>query len=74
MSTRQIRTVSLSRELDRFITEKVESGLYVTASEVVRTGLRQLANMEPKRPAVPSRDSRLEVRNLLDRAKAVTTR
>ncbi len=34
--------VSLSRELERFVTEKVESGLYTSNSEVVREALRLL--------------------------------
>jgi antitoxin ParD1/3/4 len=34
--------VSLTPELERWIAEKVESGLYTTASEVVQEGLRLL--------------------------------
>lgn len=34
--------VSLTPELERRISQKVESGLYTTASEVVREGLRLL--------------------------------
>jgi len=34
--------VSLTAELEQFINRKVESGLYQTASEVVRDGLRLL--------------------------------
>ena len=34
--------VSLTAELERFVSEKVESGLYTSASEVVREGLRLL--------------------------------
>jgi hypothetical protein len=34
--------VSLSRELERFVTEKVETGLYTSNSEVVREALRLL--------------------------------
>lgn len=34
--------VSLGRELERFVTEKVESGLYTSNSEVVREALRLL--------------------------------
>ncbi len=41
--------VSLTPELERLISEKVESGLYSTASEVVRAGLRRLfAQDEPR--------------------------
>lgn len=46
MAGRQIRTISLSYELDQFIAGKVASGLYATASEVLRAGLRQLAAHE----------------------------
>lgn len=34
--------VSLTPELDRLVQQKVESGLYQTASEVIREGLRLL--------------------------------
>jgi antitoxin ParD1/3/4 len=34
--------VSLTPKLERFVHEKVESGMYQTASEVVRDGLRLL--------------------------------
>jgi antitoxin ParD1/3/4 len=36
------RNVNLTEELDRFVPEKVESGRYENASEVVRTALRTL--------------------------------
>ena len=32
--------VSLTKELERFVTQKVKSGMYQTASEVVRESLR----------------------------------
>jgi antitoxin ParD1/3/4 len=41
--------VSLTPELERRISEKVESGLYNTASEVVREGLRRLFAEDEKR-------------------------
>ena len=34
--------VSLTKELENFINEQVESGMYFSASEVVREGLRLL--------------------------------
>ena len=34
--------ISLTEELERFISQKVESGLYPSASDVVRDGLRLL--------------------------------
>jgi antitoxin ParD1/3/4 len=38
--------ISLTPELERFVNEKVGSGLYQTASEVVREGLRLLRERE----------------------------
>jgi len=40
------RNVNLTKELDRFVLEKVESGRYENASEVVRTALRTLEREE----------------------------
>lgn len=42
MPRRQIRTVSLSQELNRFVADEVASGHYSTASEVIPAGLRSL--------------------------------
>ena len=41
--------VSLTPELDEFVTERVESGLYASASEVIREGLRLLKEWEEMR-------------------------
>ena len=41
--------ISLTPELERRIAEKVESGLYTTASEVVREGLRLLFSLDESR-------------------------
>ena len=38
--------VSLTPELERFVQDHVKSGMYQTASEVVREGLRLLAERE----------------------------
>ncbi len=38
--------VSLTPELDEFVNEKVQSGLYNSASEVVREGLRLLREQD----------------------------
>jgi antitoxin ParD1/3/4 len=38
--------VSLTPELEKLVTEKVESGLYQSASEVIREGLRLLDNQD----------------------------
>jgi antitoxin ParD1/3/4 len=40
------RNVSLTPELDQFITDKIESGRYENASEVVRSALRHLEREE----------------------------
>jgi antitoxin ParD1/3/4 len=40
------RNVNLTEELDRFVLQKVESGRYENASEVVRTALRTLEREE----------------------------
>ena len=41
--------VSLTPELERFVNEKVQSGLYQTASEVVREALRLLTERDQTR-------------------------
>jgi antitoxin ParD1/3/4 len=38
--------VSLTPELEQYVSKKVESGLYQTASEVIREGLRLLREKE----------------------------
>ena len=43
--------VSLTPELDRFVAEKVESGRYTSASEVVREALRLLEEYDQARTA-----------------------
>ena len=40
------RNINLTSELDRFVLEKVNSGRYGNASEVVRAGLRTLEREE----------------------------
>ena len=40
------RNVSLTAELDRFVAQKVKTGRYENASEVVRAGLRTLEREE----------------------------
>jgi antitoxin ParD1/3/4 len=40
------RNVNLSPELDRFVSTKVEAGLYTNASEVMRAALRLLERDE----------------------------
>jgi len=43
--------VSLTPELEKFVQKKVASGMYQTASEVVREGLRRLDDEERRRRA-----------------------
>ena len=43
--------VSLTPELDKFVTRKVESGRYTSASEVVREALRLLKEHDSARSA-----------------------
>jgi antitoxin ParD1/3/4 len=42
--------VSLTPELEEFVVQKVQSGLYQTASEVVRDGLRLLRERDEFHP------------------------
>ena len=44
--------VSLTPELERLVNEKVESGLYQTASEVVRDALRLLKERDQARESL----------------------
>ena len=53
MSKRVPLSVSLTPELAAFVTGKVDSGRYGSASEVVRTSLRLLEEKEPHSPAPP---------------------
>lgn len=50
MPKRVPMNVSLTAELASFVTEKVASGRYGSASEVVRTSLRLLEEKEPRSP------------------------
>ncbi len=44
--------VSLTKELDQWINQKVESGLYKSSSEVIRDSLRLLRRQEDLREAM----------------------
>ncbi len=53
--------VSLTPELERFVEKEVESGLYNTASEVIRAGLRRLKeDQEARLPKMPQTLDELE--------------
>ena len=51
MAVRTTLNVSLTPELDQFVHDRVASGRYQTASEVVRDGLRLLEHQERDRQA-----------------------
>ena len=57
MTTRKTMNVSLTPELERSVAERVASGRYRTASEVVRAALRLLEKEEKEglRPEPPPR-------------------
>ncbi len=53
--------VSLTPELERFVKREVGNGLYQTASEVIRAGLRRLkADQESRLPELPKTHKELE--------------
>ena len=45
-----IMNVSLTPELEKFVASEVETGLYQTASEVIRAGLRRLKQEKERLP------------------------
>jgi antitoxin ParD1/3/4 len=56
-----IMNVSLTPELEKFVHEEVGNGLYQTASEVVRAGLRRLKeDQEARLPKMPKTRKELE--------------
>jgi len=69
--------ISLTPELAKFVENEVESGLYQTASEVVRAGLRRLKEDQTARlPQAPKTLEELEMQLLqsidrLDRGEGV---
>lgn len=69
--------VSLTPELEKFVQHEVGSGLYQTASEVIRAGLRRLKQDQQERlPAMPRTRDELEAQLLqsmeaLDRGEGV---
>jgi antitoxin ParD1/3/4 len=69
--------ISLTPELAKFVEKEVQSGLYQTASEVVRAGLRRLKEDKAARlPRVPKTLDELETQLLqsierLDRGEGV---
>jgi antitoxin ParD1/3/4 len=55
MANRATLNVSLTPELEQFVTSRVASGRYQSASEVVRQGLRLLQEQEVDRQATLER-------------------
>jgi antitoxin ParD1/3/4 len=51
MAIRTSLNVSLTPELDKFVQQRVATGRYQTASEVIREGLRLLESQERDREA-----------------------
>ena len=68
MASNQI-TVTLPPELEAFVEERVASGRFATAGEVVREGLRLLEEREQEREAVLS-ELRREIEIGVEQAKA----
>lgn len=72
-----IMNISLTPELAKFVENEVESGLYQTASEVIRAGLRRLKEDQAARlPQAPTTLEELETQLLqsidrLDRGEGV---
>jgi antitoxin ParD1/3/4 len=57
--------VSLTPELESFVQKQVSGGLYQTASEVIRAGLRRLKEDQQQRlPALPRTPEELEAQLL----------
>ena len=54
MAIRTSLNVSLTPELDKFVQDRVATGRYQTASEVIREGLRLLEQQEQERETVLS--------------------
>lgn len=69
--------VSLTPELENFVQQEVSSGLYQTASEVIRAGLRRLKQeQEARLPRLPETREELEAMLLesirqLDRGEGI---
>ena len=63
--------VSLTPELEKFVEQEVDSGLYQTASEVIRAGLRRLKQDQARQlPPTPGTLEELET-HLLQAVKAL---
>jgi antitoxin ParD1/3/4 len=59
MRSRKTKNVSMTPELERFVADKVASGRYRSASEVVRAALRLLEKHEPLEAKFKSGSARI---------------
>ncbi|MBN1764064.1 MAG: type II toxin-antitoxin system ParD family antitoxin [Sedimentisphaerales bacterium] len=64
--------VSLTKELENYVQDKLKSGLYTSASEVIREGLRLLQEQEQLR-AVKLKALKSEIKKGLNDAKSGRT-
>ena len=62
--------VSLTPELEKFVAKEVGSGLYQTASEVIRAGLRRLKEDRVRQLRLPETLAELETQ-LLDSVESL---
>jgi antitoxin ParD1/3/4 len=62
--------VSLTPELEKFVAKEVGSGLYQTASEVIRAGLRRLKEDHVRQPRLPETLAELETQ-LMESVKSL---
>jgi antitoxin ParD1/3/4 len=69
MAIRTCLNVSLTPELEQFVQQRVATGRYQTASEVVREGLRLLEHQERERDA-----AFIALKKKLERASAQADR
>jgi antitoxin ParD1/3/4 len=69
MAGRSTVTISLTPHLEDFVASRVSSGRYLSASEVVREGLRLLEERELRREAELA-ELRAKIRVGLEEAKA----
>ena len=64
--------VSLTPELEKFVAKEVGSGLYQTASEVIRAGLRRLKEDRVRQLRLPETLAELETQ-LLESVESLDT-
>ncbi len=60
MPIRKTMNVSITPELERLVSDRIATGRYRTASEVVRAALRLLEKEEPFDPVQPHSQGRVK--------------